>query len=132
MSADLDTYLHEKHSLSTFPPNDSVMSDAKLSDYFLEHRHCLYLHGNSEWHIYLELVGVVENCTEELPCLLSGEGNAPPDSVGGAKGYTEFLDIIENGSAAQRYEILRKAKNYGWKQFGFEQVNEAVRHSFRW
>ena len=108
------------------------MPDVKLSEYFIEYRHCLYLHGYGEWHIYLELVGIIENCTEELPCLLSGEGDAPLDGFGGAEGYTEFLDISKNGRAAQRYEIFRKAKNYGWKQFDFEKVNEAVRQSFRW
>ena len=48
----------------------------------------------SEEVYYLEVENIIDNCEEELPILLSGEGDAPPEDVGGRGGYAEFLDII--------------------------------------
>jgi Plasmid pRiA4b ORF-3-like protein len=40
--------------------------------------------------------------TDGLPFLLDAAGRCPPEDVGGAPGYAEYLDAIRCGTAGRR------------------------------
>lgn len=67
-----------------------------------------------------------------LPLLIAGEGNTPPEDVGGESGYEEFLEIMANPSH-EEYEYTRLwAKSQGYQDFDFEQASRRVKYSLRW
>jgi hypothetical protein len=127
-----DFILYEERDPSSFPDNAKPMTDVKLSDYLPEYRAFKYFYDYvAEWQHYIELTEIVKDCTDELPLLLSGEGDAPPDKVGGVEGFADFLDKIKNGKYAERQEKQRWGKYYGYEPFAFETVNKKVKDALK-
>jgi hypothetical protein len=128
-----DFMLYEERDPSSFPANSKPMTGIRLSDYLPEYRTFKYFYDYAaDWQHFIELTGVVENCAEELPLLLSGEGDAPPEKVGGVKGFADFLDKLKNGSYAERKAKQRWGKHYGYEPFDLEAVREEVRKALRY
>ena len=63
---------------------------------------------------------------KKLPILLSGEGDSPPEDVGGAGGFADFLEIISNPKHEEYREMSKWA--VGWKRFDFERVARRVKY----
>ena len=63
---------------------------------------------------------------KKLPILLSGEGDSPPEDVGGAGGFADFLEIISNPKHEEYREMSKWA--VGWKCFDFERVAKRVKY----
>ncbi|MDH2406962.1 plasmid pRiA4b ORF-3 family protein [Bradyrhizobium sp. SSUT18] len=55
--------------------------------------HYLYDFGDS-WDHVIKLEKWFDNTTDGLPLLLESAGRCPPEDVGGAPGYAEYLDAI--------------------------------------
>ena len=68
--------------------------------------HYLYDFGDS-WDHVIKLEKWFDNTTtEELPFLLEAAGRCPPEDVGGAPGYAEYLDAISD-TAHPEHEQMR-------------------------
>jgi hypothetical protein len=111
-------------------PDAKLTANIKLSEYLLQYKKILYCYDyGDDWRHYIEIDKVIEGCTDELPLLLSGEGDAPPEDVGGAGGFAEFIRII-NDPDDKDYEFnSNRAKRQFWKPFDFETVKGAVKRS---
>lgn len=128
-----DFILYEERDPSSFPDNAKPMTGVKLSDYLPQYRSFKYLYDYAvDWQHFIELTEIVDDCTEALPILLSGEGDAPPDKIGGVQGFADFLDKLKNGSYTVRMETERFGKYHGFEPFDLEKVNAKVKGSLRW
>ncbi|MGM0903892.1 MAG: IS1096 element passenger TnpR family protein [Bacillota bacterium] len=58
---------------------------------------------------------------------MDGEGNAPPEDVGGSYGYTEFLNILANPSHPDHQHMLHWGRMQGYEDFNIEQVNRLLK-----
>ena len=63
---------------------------------------------------------------KELPVLLSGEGDAPPEDVGDPGGFADFLEVIADPEHEDYEHLTEWAKSQWWKPFDFEAVARRV------
>ncbi len=113
--------------------NVRLMKGVALFEYLPKYKYLLYHYDfGDNWQHYIEVTGVYDGFNERLPLLIAGEGNAPPEDVGGESGYEEFLEIMANPSH-EEYEYMRDwAKSQGYQEFDFERTGRWVKHSLRW
>ena len=105
----------------------------RLSDYLPEWRCCEYEYDFGDgWTHIVELAGIIEDCDEELPKLLSASGVAPPEDAGGPGGFEDFLAIMQDAEHSRHEEMLRWARAQGWKPLDYERVERRVRYALWW
>jgi hypothetical protein len=99
------------------------MTGVKLSDYLPEYKKILYVYDyGDDWRSIVSVVNVIDNCEEELPILLSGEGDSPPEDVGGLAGFADFQEIISNPEHEEYEDTIAWAKKQWWSPFDFEKA----------
>ena len=109
-------------------PIAKPIAGLKLSNYVPEYRKILYTYDyHDDWRHYIEIENIIDAYREKLPVLLSGEGDAPPEDVGGADRFAEFLEAIADPSHEKHGHLIACAKSTQWKPFDFETVARLVR-----
>ncbi len=104
-------------------PDAKIMIDIKLSDYIPEYRKILYNYDfGDDWRHFIEVENVIDDCEEKLPILLDGTGNAPPEDVGGAGGFEEFLRVIADPKDEDYEDMKSWAESQWWAPFNFDRV----------
>lgn len=127
-----ELYLREERDPSTFDLSIFVMAGVRLSEYIPKYKMIRFLYDYREdWSMLINLTADYDNYIGDIPCLKSGMGNAPPEGVGGADGYAEFLDKLKNGTYAERQERTRWGKYHGYEEFNLEKVNRIVERSLK-
>ena len=105
------------------PKLAKLVHRAKLSDYLNEYRHILYIYDFGDgWMHYIDVVGNVDNCDDNLPLLLEGENDAPPEDCGGPEGFADFLKIIGKPKHKEHNEMKVWATAQGWERFVLKQA----------
>ena len=113
-----------------FNPDAKLAADVKLSDYVPLYRKILYIYDyGDDWFHLIEVENIIDGCEEELPVLLSGEGDSPPEDVGGPGGYAEFLKIIADPEHEDYEEMNEWVKSQWWRPFDFEMTARRVKHT---
>lgn len=91
---------------------------AKLSDYLDEYKFIVYIYDfGDEWTHYIDVVGKLDDCGENLPLLLEGENDAPPEDCGGPEGFADFLKIMSKPRHGEHKEMKEWAAEQGWERF---------------
>jgi hypothetical protein len=112
-------------------PDAKPMAGVTLSDYVPEYRKILYIYDyGDDWHHYIEIENIIDGCDEDLPILLSGEGDAPPEDVGGPGGFAVFLEIMANPQHEEHQHLKEWAGSQWWHPFDFEGTARSVRNMF--
>jgi len=114
-------------------PNAKSIAGVRLSDYIPEFNKILYRYDfGDDWHHYIEVEQIIEDYTEKLPILLSGEGDAPPEDVGGSGGFAEFLEVIANPDHEDYEHFTQWGNSQRWKQFDFEKTAHIIKSALWW
>jgi len=104
-------------------PGDVVvrpLQGVKLFDYVPEYTKILYTYDfGDNWRHYIEVDDVVDDCHDALPLLLAGEGDAPPEDVGGSGGWAEFLAIRADPDHPDHEDMAAWARSQLWRPFDF-------------
>ena len=110
---------------------DAIFADSKkLIDYMLKYQKIIYIYDYGDgWLHQIEVENLITDCQEELPILLSGEGNSPPEDVGGSGGFAEFLDIINNPKHVEFENMKNWAEGQRWKPFDFKKAEINVKNA---
>ncbi len=126
-------YLREERDPSTFELPAIVMTGIKLSEYIPKYKSLQFLYDyRADWTMLIDLNTVHDSYIGAIPQLEFGEGNAPPEDVGGANGFEEFLDKLEYGKYAERKEAARWGKSYGYAEFDYWKTSRDVENSLKW
>ncbi|MDR1083388.1 MAG: plasmid pRiA4b ORF-3 family protein [Deltaproteobacteria bacterium] len=105
----------------------------KLSEYVPRYRKILYTYDYGDsWQHFIEVDAVIEDCEDELPVLLSGEGDAPPEDVGGTEGFNDFLRVIADPNDDEYEDTVAWSKDQFWRRFEFDDFAREVKHSLHW
>lgn len=99
----------------------------KLQDYLPAEIIYNYDFGDG-WEHQILLEKVIDNYEFNYPTLLAGEGNAPPEDVGGELGYEAFLAIIANPNHPDYEYISSWGVGQGYKDFNIEMINRSLRN----
>ena len=62
----------------------------------------------------------------DAPTILSGEGDCPPEDVGGPPGYEEFKRVMKNKKNREHAHMKAWAKEQGFKEFDINDANETL------
>ena len=102
-------------------------SEIKLLEYSTAQIKYNYDFGDN-WQHYIEVVNVLPNFEYPYPICMGGEGNTPPEDVGGEYGYEEFLANLADPGHPDSGHIVTWAKGQGYKEFDLEMVNRLLKH----
>lgn len=80
------------------------------------------------WQHYVKVESIIENYDKNYPSCLEGEGDAPPEDVGGERGYDEFLAIISDDKNEDYKSMIDWARGQRWGKFDIEQVNRSLKN----
>lgn len=103
-----------------------------LSDVFPKSRTATYTYDyGDEWIHKIKLVKTYPTCPVEDPTLAAGDGQAPPEDVGGPQGYLDFLEAIGNKKNPDHADMADWARMIGWEQaFDLEETKLELEDEF--
>jgi hypothetical protein len=78
------------------------------------------------WTHQVKLEEVLDEFELDAPTILAGEGNCPPEDVGGPPGYEEFLRVMKNKKHPEHAQMKSWADEQGYKEFDIEDANEIL------
>jgi len=112
-------------------PNDVPMkleTDIKLSEYIPEYKRIKYNYDfGDNWQHYIEVERIIDDYDVNYAVCLEGEGNTPPEDVGGEYGYEEFLEIIADEKHPEHWDMVNWGAGQGYEDFDIEMVNRMVK-----
>ena len=107
--------------------------DIRLSEYMPQNKKFIYSYDfGDDWQHDIKVVRVIETFTQNHAVCLSGEGNAPPEDVGGEGGYDDFLAAIADVDNPEHEEMVSWGIMQLFKDFKLDFVNrelQSVRRS---
>jgi Plasmid pRiA4b ORF-3-like protein len=96
--------------------------EKKLSDYLPARIVYTYDYGD-HWVHEIEVEKIIANVHSNDPVCLDGEGNAPPEDVGGEGGFEEFLHIIRDPNHPDYEHMVNWGASQGYEPFDRDEVN---------
>ncbi|MBU3182540.1 plasmid pRiA4b ORF-3 family protein [Clostridium psychrophilum] len=107
-------------------------SQVTLSNYINQQYRIVYCYDYGDnWEHEITIRNINTEYNKNYPICLMGEGNAPPEDVGGAYGYKEFLKIIANPNEAEYVNMQNWAQGQGYKDFDLVSVNRQLKYVLR-
>lgn len=96
----------------------------KLSEYIPEVTQLKYLYDfGDNWEHYIEVEKVIRDYDTYHPVCVEGEGDTPPEDVGGRPGYSEYFKAINDPEHPDHQEISRWGQINDRRKFDIEMVN---------
>lgn len=102
-------------------------TNEKLLDYLPAEIVYTYDFGD-DWEHQIVIENVIDNYEWNYPVCLAGEGNTPPEDVGGEGGYDAFLAILSDPNHPD-YKFMKKwGSEQGYRDFDIERVNRELKY----
>lgn len=99
-------------------------SSTKLAEYLPTYKQLQYNYDfGDDWQHIIEVERVIEGYDKPYSVCLEGEGNTPPEDVGGSGGYEEFLKIMDDPDHEEYHDMAHWGRMQGYKDFDIELVN---------
>lgn len=73
----------------------------------------------------------MDNYNQNYPSCVLGEGNAPPEDVGGTLGYEEFLEIMADSQHEDHENMRRWIEGQWYRDFDIDMVNRRLQNVLR-
>ncbi len=110
----------DKHEGETTRPDGMVL----LSEIFPAYNHIIYNYDfGDNWIHKISLVRIIDDFENNVAVCTSGEGDAPPEDVGGQSGYAEMLRVLADPDDPD-YESMKSWVNgMKWKKYNADEVN---------
>ena len=103
-------------------------SSIKIDKYIEEYGSLEYTYDfGDSWNFLIVLEEIVYDYYFGYPTLLAGEGDAPPEDVGGTEGFYDFLKVYNNPSDEYYTEVREWAKGQYYREYDFEWINHMLK-----
>lgn len=114
-----------------YAQDDEVLQFAaktKISD-FVDCNEFSYTYDlGDDWQHTVKVNGMIENSDKNHPNCMMGEGEAPPEDVGGIDGYLDFMDAMSNPDHPQHESMKTWAGSQWWyKPFDIDFINHRLK-----
>ncbi len=102
----------------------------KIAEYIPKYKRLLYNYDfGDDWNHIIDLEDFIFDYDNNYPVCIDGEGNTPPEDVGGEGGYEQFLEIYNN----QKHEDYQHMKDWAemqfYRPFDIEHINRRLKYS---
>ncbi|HWK24089.1 MAG TPA: plasmid pRiA4b ORF-3 family protein [Ureibacillus sp.] len=114
----------------TYPKQTEMKHEKgiKLSEYMPAYKTLTYTYDfGDDWKHEIEVEKVINEYHDYHPQCVDGEGNAPPEDVGGVPGYTEFLSILANPEHQDYKHTVHWGIMQGYEEFDIEMINRMLK-----
>ena len=104
-----------------------------LDDLLPQTREMVYSYDYGDgWEIRITVLNQKESFASDVPFCWDGDGDAPPEDVGGEGGFERFLQALDNPSH-EDYERLRNwGEGQGFERFSKRAANKRLAHWQDW
>jgi hypothetical protein len=100
----------------------------KLTDYLPDCSEIIYTYDfGDNWKHTILVEELISSYKLSYPQCLAGEGNTPPEDVGGEGGYDEFLEAISDPRHPEHQEMMDWGKMQRYADFDMDMVNWRLR-----
>lgn len=107
-------------------------SEVNLSEYIKQQYTIVYHYDYGDnWEHEITIQGVNTDYDKNYPTCLMGEGNAPPEDVGGISGYKEFLEIMADSNHIEHENMQQWAQGQWYKDFDSDAINRQLKYILR-
>jgi hypothetical protein len=143
-----DTHLHEfiiyngdlplariVQSLEVFDYPTKILlileHDVKISEYMPKYKKIIYRYDMGDnWEHIIEVEDLIFNYDKNYPTCIEGEGDSPPEDVGGETGFLEFQNIIKDPSHEQHVDIMEWAHMQRYQLFDINKINMRLKNIY--
>lgn len=96
----------------------------RLDEVFPRTKNVVYSYDYGDgWEIKIKYLGIDQDYSQDVPCCLKGEGDCPPDDVGGEGGFERFLAVIADTKDPEHEEMVEWGKSQGFEHFDLKETN---------
>ncbi|MDR7870210.1 MAG: plasmid pRiA4b ORF-3 family protein [Tissierellaceae bacterium] len=100
----------------------------KIDKYLEKNKEVKYNYDFGDgWKFIVKLEDIVEDYYFGFPTLLDGEGTAPPDDVGGLRGFYEFLKIYRDNKHPEHNVVKDWAESSYFREYDPNFINEILK-----
>lgn len=109
-----------------------VLEQATLGEYWPKYKRAVYQYDfGDSWEHLIEVQDVLFDYDKYYAHCLAGEGDAPPEDVGGEGGYENFMEIMADPMHPEHAELKEWVSGQWWHQpFELEAVNRKLKYGF--
>lgn len=99
-------------------------SSIKIDDYIEKLGRFKYTYDfGDNWQHMITLETILDDYPFGYPALIAGQGDCPPEDVGGLDGYRDFLKVFNDTKHPQHKEIVAWAEEQRYRPFDLEDAN---------
>jgi len=104
--------------------NMKLEKDVKLLEYIPASEKLTYNYDfGDDWNHDIEVESILENYDFNYPVCLEGEGNTPPEDVGGEYGYEQFLKILADPDHSEYEHMVNWGRMQRYRDFVINYIN---------
>ncbi|MBE1553195.1 plasmid pRiA4b ORF-3 family protein [Sporosarcina limicola] len=100
----------------------------KLSEYIPACEKLTYTYDfGDDWNHDIEVESIMEDYDSNYPVCLEGEGNTPPEDVGGQYGYEEFLKVLADPDHPEHEHLVKWGQMQRYQDFAIDRINRRLK-----
>lgn len=109
-------------------PSYRKPSGLKIDDYLQKYKDIRYIYDfGDDWNFGVKLEQIVDDYYFGFPTLLDGAETAPPENVGGIRGFYEFLEAYRNPKHPEHEAMKEWAESIYFREYDAEWINQALK-----
>ncbi|ERI93415.1 hypothetical protein HMPREF1982_01839 [Clostridiales bacterium oral taxon 876 str. F0540] len=123
---------HEE-TYDTYTKGELLLDEeVRLSEYDDKNIKIVYCYDyGADWKHEIIIDNINMDYDKNYPVCLMGEGNTPPEDVGGIFGYVEFLKIISNPKHEKYNDTYNWLQSQGYREFDIDIINKRLKNILR-
>lgn len=107
-------------------------TEKRLNDYIPLYSRIIYTYDlGDNWEHEIIVEKMIDAYDKNYPECIEGQGNTPPEDVGGEYGYDEFLQAISNPNHPEHQDMLNWGKMQHYQDFSLEFANRRLKNVLR-
>lgn len=103
-----------------------------ISDFLPKYKKILYSYDYGDgWEHNCEIEKVIDDYSPVFSTCIDGNGDAPPDDVGGEGGFTDFLTAVNDKNNPEHENMTEWGKMQKFKRFDIDKINKKLLRSLK-